>query len=65
MRQLNDAASPEDMDIPGWNLHPLKGQSLKGHWSVWVNGNWRLIFMFEGHRRHRASQGHRSKVIAV
>jgi len=48
LRQLNDAAGPEDMDLPGWNLHPLKGRDLKGHWPVWVNGNWRLTFMFEG-----------------
>jgi len=48
LRQLNDATGPEDMDLPGWNLHPLKGRDLKGHWSVWVDGNWRLTFMFEG-----------------
>lgn len=36
------------MDMPGWNLHPLKGQDLNGDWSVWVNGNWRLTFIFEG-----------------
>ena len=35
------------MDAPGWKLHALKG-SLKGHWAVWVDGNWRLTFMFEG-----------------
>ncbi len=46
LRQLNDSIGPEDMDMPGWNLHPLKGQE-EGHWSVWVNGNWRLTFMFE------------------
>lgn len=48
LRQLNDAAEPDDMNVPGWHLHPLKGHDLKGHWSVWVNGNWRLTFMFEG-----------------
>jgi proteic killer suppression protein len=32
--------------VSGWELHPLKG-TLEGHWSVRVNGNWRLIFMFE------------------
>ena len=47
LRQLNDVLSPDDMDIPGWNLHSLVGSKLKGHWSVWVNGNWRLTFMFE------------------
>ncbi len=34
-----------EMDMPGWNLHPLK--SLSGHWSVKVNANWRLTFKFE------------------
>jgi proteic killer suppression protein len=34
------------MNIPGWNLHPLKGK-LESHWSVSVSGNWRLTFMFE------------------
>ena len=36
-----------DMNIHGWNLHPLKGD-LKGHWSVKVTGNWRLTFTFDG-----------------
>lgn len=49
LRQLNDAVTPDDMDIPGWHLHPLKGLELKGHWSIWVNENWRLTFMFEDH----------------
>jgi proteic killer suppression protein len=35
------------MNAPGWRLHPLKGD-LAGHWSVTVNGNWRLTFRFEG-----------------
>ena len=34
------------MNAPGWKLHPLKGDHV-GHWSVWVNGNWRLTFTFE------------------
>lgn len=34
------------MDLPGYRLHPLKGD-LAGYWSVWVSGNWRLIFLFE------------------
>jgi proteic killer suppression protein len=44
---LDDAGAPEDMNAPGWRLHPLKG-NLAGHWSVTVNGNWRLTFSFEG-----------------
>lgn len=35
------------MDLPGWKLHPLHGGKAV-HWSVWVNGNWRLTFAFEG-----------------
>ncbi|MFC4446514.1 type II toxin-antitoxin system RelE/ParE family toxin [Castellaniella denitrificans] len=45
---LNRAAKPEDMDVPGWRLHPLKGLELRGHWSIRVSGNWRLTFMFDG-----------------
>ena len=44
---LNVANRPGDMDAPGNNLHPLKAE-LAGHWSVKVNGNWRLTFSFEG-----------------
>ncbi len=36
----------EDMDLPGYNLHPLKGQR-KDCWSITVNGNWRMTFIFE------------------
>ncbi|WP_076607036.1 type II toxin-antitoxin system RelE/ParE family toxin [Serpentinimonas barnesii] len=43
---LDAATRPEDMNRPGWDWHPLKG-SLSGHWSVSVNGNWRLTFGFE------------------
>ncbi len=48
LRQLNDATGPQDMNIPGWKLHALSGRVLGKHWSVWVNGNWRLTFRFEG-----------------
>jgi proteic killer suppression protein len=44
---LDDVGAPEDMNAPGWRLHPLKGD-LAGHWSVTVSGNWRLTFRFEG-----------------
>ena len=35
------------MDVPGWDLHPLKGD-LANHWSAKVNANWRITFTFEG-----------------
>lgn len=44
---LNQAKQPRDMDVPNWRLHPLRGD-LKNHWSVTVNGNWRLTFTFDG-----------------
>ena len=47
LRRLNEATDAQAMNLPGWGLHPLKG-ALKGHWSVWVSGNWRLTFRFDG-----------------
>lgn len=44
---LDVAESPRDMGLPGYRLHPLKGD-LKGLWSVKVSGNWRIMFRFEG-----------------
>ena len=43
---LSTAKSASRMDVPGWDLHPLKG-NLAGHWSVKVNGNWRMTFALE------------------
>lgn len=46
---LATAHSIEDMDIPGYRLHQLKGDR-RGIWSITVNGNWRITFEFlEGH----------------
>jgi proteic killer suppression protein len=46
---LETSLAINDMDVPGFRLHSLKGES-KGRWSVWVNGNWRVTFEFrEGH----------------
>ncbi len=42
---LDTAISIEDMDIPGFKLHPLKGKR-KGTWSIIVSGNWRITFQF-------------------
>lgn len=46
LKQLDRAKRPEDMNVPGWQLHSLS-QDLAGHSSVWVNGNWRLTFALE------------------
>ena len=42
---LDVAVGPEDLDIPGFRTHPLKGR-LSGHWYIWVTGNWRVTFRF-------------------
>ena len=44
---LDAAAAADDLGLPGFRLHPLKGK-LKGQWSIWVNGNWRVTFRFVG-----------------
>jgi len=43
---LNRATTPDDMDLPGFRLHPLKGD-LRGFWAVTVRANWRIVFRFE------------------
>ena len=40
------AAEPADMNLPGFQLHPLRGD-LAGFWAVSVSGNWRITFRFE------------------
>jgi proteic killer suppression protein len=48
---LDTAVSIQDMDLPGFHLHPLKGQR-KGTWSISVSGNWRMTFRFEDGNAH-------------
>jgi proteic killer suppression protein len=43
---LDTALTIDDMDIPGYRLHSLKGRA-KNRWSIWVSGNWRLTFEFK------------------
>lgn len=47
LTRLDVATRPEDMDAPGWVLHPLK-HDLEGHWAISVSGNWRMTFRFVG-----------------
>jgi len=42
---LDTAMSIQDMDVPGFRLHRLKGKDAD-RWSVRVSGNWRLTFEF-------------------
>jgi proteic killer suppression protein len=47
LARLDEADRVAGMDLPGFKLHPLKGD-LKGFWAVRVSGNWRILFRFEG-----------------
>lgn len=42
---LHTAHAVDDLNIPGYRLHSLRGAD-KGRWSIAVNGNWRLTFEF-------------------
>lgn len=42
---LDTATLIEDMDIPGFKLHLLKGER-KNIWAISISGNWRLTFEF-------------------
>lgn len=43
---LDTAHAIDDLDIPGFRLHPLKG-AMQGRWSIAVSGNWRVTFEFQ------------------
>ena len=45
--RLDAATVVDDVDAPGFGLHPLRGD-LKGWWAVTVSRNWRIVFRFEG-----------------
>lgn len=47
LMQLDSAATVDDVNFHGANLHPLKGDK-RGLWAVKVSGNWRITFRFEG-----------------
>jgi proteic killer suppression protein len=45
LARLDSANAISDVDIPGFNLHPLQGD-LMGLWAVTVRANWRVVFRF-------------------
>ncbi len=47
LASLSTSTSPLNMDIAGYQLHPLTGER-KGEWAVSLSGNWRLVFRFDG-----------------
>ena len=44
---LDVATASDELALPSYRLHPLSGR-MKGQWSIWVNGNWRITFRFVG-----------------
>jgi toxin HigB-1 len=49
---LDAAGSIDTLEtLPGMRFHPLKGD-LDGFWSIWVTGNWRIIFRFDAGEMH-------------
>ena len=44
--RLDAVARPEDMNLPGYRFHSLKGER-KGAYAVSVSGNWRITFRFD------------------
>ena len=47
LARIDEATGPTGMDLPGFRLHPLKGD-LTGYWSVAASSDWRIVFRFEG-----------------
>jgi proteic killer suppression protein len=47
LARLDIATTPQDLNLPGYRLHPLKGD-LKGFWAVTVQANWRVTFRCSG-----------------
>lgn len=47
LARLEVIHQPEDMKLPGFDFHPLRGE-MKDYYSISVNKNWRIIFKFDG-----------------
>ncbi|MBM3542016.1 MAG: Killer protein [Alphaproteobacteria bacterium] len=47
LARLDEASDPAHMNLPGYRLHPLRGERA-GQWAVSVSGNWRIVFRFRG-----------------
>jgi toxin HigB-1 len=52
LEALNEASRPEDMNVPGFNFHPLKGHRPP-RYTVHVNGPWCITFEFFEGDAHR------------
>jgi toxin HigB-1 len=47
LARLDVAVRPEEMNLPGWRFHALRGDQ-RGRYAVDASGNWRITFAFEG-----------------
>lgn len=47
LSDLDEALRAQDLNLPGYRLHALKGD-MRGFWSIWISANWRITFRFEG-----------------
>jgi proteic killer suppression protein len=55
LARLEGAVSPEDLNLPGYRFHGLKGRDKPvlsfaegGRYAVDASGNWRITFGWEG-----------------
>ncbi len=48
---LDTAVTIDDMDLPGFRLHPLKGDK-QGLWAIKVSKDWRITFKFVDGNAH-------------
>lgn len=51
LARLDEADQVGQVDLPGFALHPLKGD-LAGFWAVTVRANWRIVFRFDAGHAH-------------
>jgi toxin HigB-1 len=51
LARLDEADQVGQMELPGFRLHPLKGD-LAGFWAVTVRANWRVVFRFDAGHAH-------------
>lgn len=47
LKALDEAVRPEEMNVPGWRFHRLKGDQA-GRYAVDASGNWRVTFEWDG-----------------
>jgi toxin HigB-1 len=52
LARLDEAMRPQQLDLPGFRLHPLKGE-LAGYWSITVSGQLADYLPLRGSQRHR------------